>query len=221
MITTLLVSSILLWLGFLFIAFLLLGALRSMDILRWQMQQLQATTPSRMGRNGLRPGKRAPDFKLPTVVGSDIALSDHVGRRVFLVFVQTGCGPCGAVVPDLNSMCRDQKLVLLVVNNGEKDKIREWVDNVKAEFPVLIQESFAVSKKYEVLATPFAFLIDEKGIIRSKGIVNNKQQIDFVLDGHRDEAKVDHDEAKSGTHEESPEKNGLESLSKAKEVVHV
>ena len=220
MIIALLVSSVILWLAVLFLAFMLLGSLRSMDVLRWQMQQLQATTPSRMNRNGLRPGKKAPEFKLPTVVGPEMALSDYAGRKIFLVFVQTGCGPCGAVVPDLNLMCRDEKHALLVINNGEIDKVREWVNEVSAEFPVLIQESFVVSKKYEVLATPFAFLIDEKGIIRSKGIVNSKQQIEFVLEGRRDEPKADHAEANVSEGEAS-EATGSESLSKAKEVVHV
>jgi methylamine dehydrogenase accessory protein MauD len=220
MILTLIVSSVLLWLAVLFLAFVLLGTLRSMDVLRWQMQQLQATTPSRMGRNGLRPGKKAPDFKVPTAAGPELALSDFAGRKVFVVFVQTGCGPCGTVVPDLNRLHREAKYGLLVVSNGEPEKVREWAEKVHAEFPVLIQERWVVSKKYEVLATPFAFLVDEKGIVRSKGIINSKQHIEFVLDGRRDEPKTEHDEAES-TGEEGNEASGSESHSKAKEVVHV
>jgi methylamine dehydrogenase accessory protein MauD len=217
--TFLLISSVLLWLGLLFLGFLLLGVLRSMDVLRWQMEQLQATTPSRMGRNGLKPGKKAPEFKLATVAGSKIALSDFAGRKVLLVFVQTGCGPCSAVVPNLNRMYHEGKYALLVINNAKLDKAREWVDQVKAEFPVLIQDHWAVSKKYEVLATPFAFLIDEKGIIRSKGIVNSEKHIDFVLEGRRDEPKADHDEADTSGAETS-QRNGS-SMSDAKEVVRV
>src|SRR5262245_11026186 len=220
MIIALLVSSLLVWLTVLFVAFVVLGSLRSMDLLRWRLEQLEATTPSRMGRNGLRPGKKAPEFKLPTVVGPEIALSDYAGRKVLLVFVQTGCGPCGAVVPDLNRMYREGKHQLLVINNAEKDKVRKWVDEVGAEFPVLIQDKWAVSKRYEVIATPFAFLIDEKGIIRSKGIVNSKQQIGFVLDGRRDGSKNDHVEAEPSEASTS-ESNGFESNSKLKEVQRV
>ena len=39
------------------------------------------------------------------------------------------------------------------------------------------------SKRYQMYATPFAFLIDERGVIASRGIVNNGQHIDFVLSG--------------------------------------
>ena len=35
----------------------------------------------------------------------------------------------------------------------------------------------------EMLSTPFAFLINEKGVIASKGIINNRQHIRYVLSG--------------------------------------
>ena len=47
--TFLLISSIVLWLAVLLLGFLLLGALRALGILKWQLEQLQATTPSRLG----------------------------------------------------------------------------------------------------------------------------------------------------------------------------
>src|SRR5215471_631537 len=216
----LIVSSVLIWLLVLFIAFVLLGSLRAMALLRWRLEQLEATTPSRLGRNGLRPGKKAPSFRLPSVVGAEAALADHAGRRVFLVFVQTGCGPCSAVVPDLNRLHREGKYQLLVVNNADRDKAREWVNEHNAEFPVLIQEKWVVSKRYEVIATPFAFLIDEKGIVKSEGIVNSKEQIGFVLNGRGGAAKADHDEPDTDEAAVS-ESNGSVSHSQAKEVQHV
>jgi methylamine dehydrogenase accessory protein MauD len=214
----LIVSCVLLWLLVLFIAFVLLGSLRSMALLRWRLEQLEATTPSRLGRNGLRPGKKAPAFRLPSVVGPEAALADYAGRKLLLVFVQTGCGPCGAVVPDLNQLHREGKYQLLVVNNADRDKAREWVNEHNAEFPVLIQEKWAVSKRYEVIATPFAFLIDEKGIVKSKGIVNSKEHIGFVLKERG--VKADHDEPETDEAAIS-ESNGSVSHTQAKEVQHV
>ncbi len=42
--TTLIVSNIVLWLLFLFLAFLLLGALRAHSVLNWKLEELEATT---------------------------------------------------------------------------------------------------------------------------------------------------------------------------------
>jgi hypothetical protein len=53
-----LVSYAALWLVVLFLAFLLLGALRALGLLRWRLEQLEATTPSRTGHGGLRPDNR-------------------------------------------------------------------------------------------------------------------------------------------------------------------
>jgi methylamine dehydrogenase accessory protein MauD len=218
MIIALLVSSVLAWLTALFVAFVLLGSLRSMALLRWRLEQLEATTPSRLGRNGLRPGKKAPAFRLPSVVGPEAALADYAGRKVLLVFVQTGCGPCGAVVPDLNQLHREGKYQLLVVNNADRKKGRDWVNEHDVEFPVLLQDKWAVSKRYEVIATPFAFLIDEKGIVKSKGIVNSKEQIGFVLKGRGPKADYDEPEVDEAAVSES---NGSVSHSQTKEVQHV
>src|SRR5262245_53258268 len=82
--TLLLVSVIASWLAILFLAFLLLGVLRSLEVLKWQLQQVQATNPTRMGRGGLKPGKKAPAFTLPTVRGEALSLAGYAGRQLFL-----------------------------------------------------------------------------------------------------------------------------------------
>jgi hypothetical protein len=53
----------------------------------------------------------------------------------------------------------------------------------RPHFAVAVQERFNLSKRYEVFATPFAFLIDERGVISSRGIVSTKQFLGFVLAG--------------------------------------
>ena len=73
----------------LFLCFLLLGALRAVALLRWQMEQLQATTPSRLGRGGLRPGKKASDFTLPAPSGGEVSLHHYANRKLLLVFMST------------------------------------------------------------------------------------------------------------------------------------
>jgi methylamine dehydrogenase accessory protein MauD len=187
----LVISSVLLWLALLGVAFLLLGTLKALTFLRWQLEQLQATNPTRKGRSGLKVGTKSPPFTLHSVAGGEVSLADHAGRQVFLVFVQTGCGPCHAVAPDLNRLQRSGKCEVLVVSNGEPEAVAKWTREVHAEFPVLIQEKWSVSKRYEVLATPFAFLIDEQGVIASKGFVSNKQYVSFVLERRSATAKTE------------------------------
>ncbi len=174
-------SSVLLWLALLGLAFLLLGALRALGVLRWRLEQLEATTPSRLGRSGLKPGKKAPAFTLPAVAGGEIALNDFAGRKLFLVFMQPGCGPCHGITPELNRLQDAGEVQVLVVQNGDPETVCKWVDEHRPRFPVGIQDRLSLSKRYEVFATPFAFLIDERGVIASRGIASTKQYLGYVL----------------------------------------
>src|SRR6516164_5963982 len=193
----LLAAVIILWLVVLFLGFLLLGALRALGLLTWRLEQLEATTPKRLGRDGLKPGKRAPAFMLLSVDGKEVALRDFAGRKVLLVFTQSGCSPCKKIVPELNRLGSRGDSQVVVVNNGDADATRKWSQEVGARFPVLAQTQFSISKKYEVFATPFAFLIDEKGVIASKGIINNRQHIRYVLSNTRATETNGHDERES------------------------
>jgi methylamine dehydrogenase accessory protein MauD len=196
-----LLSYFALWLVVLLLGFLLLGALRAMGLLRWRLDQLEATTPSRIGRSGLKPGKKAPEFTLPAAAGGEVSLHDFAGRRVFLVFTQSGCKPCHRIVPELNKLQRAGDVQVLVVNNGEVEATRQWAEETRACFPVLVQEQFSLAKRYEMFATPFAFLIDERGVIASKGVINNGQHIGFVLSGAGDAVKNGQAEAEPATAE--------------------
>jgi len=175
-------SAVLLWVLVLLLGFLLLGALRSIEWLRWRVDQLEATMPSHVGRSGLQPGSKAPDFTLPSASGGEISLHDYAGRKVLMVFTQTGCGPCGEIVPELNRVQRDGVQVL-VVNRGNLAETSAWAAKSGARCPVLAQEGLDLARRYEVFATPFAFLVSQRGVIVSKGIVGNPRHIRFVLSG--------------------------------------
>ena len=59
--------------------------------------------------------KKAPDFTLSSIAGHEVSLHDFAGRKVLLVFVQPGCGPCHAVVPDLNRLASRKRDVQVLV----------------------------------------------------------------------------------------------------------
>jgi methylamine dehydrogenase accessory protein MauD len=185
------VAYVLLWLAVLFLGFLLLGTLRALGLLRWRLEQLEMTTPRRIGRNGLKPGTPAPDFTLPDGNGKDVSLHQFAGRKVVLVFTQNGCKPCHKVVPELNRLQQREGVQVLAVAHGEPEKVRQWASETGAAFPVVTQPQWDVSRCYQVFATPFAFLIDEQGVIRSKGIVTNKQYLRFLLTESQSEAELD------------------------------
>src|SRR3954468_3317217 len=102
--TFLLVSSAVLWVVVLGLGFLLLGALRAHGVLAWKLEELEATTPNRVGRTGFKPDKPAQEFTRGKVGGGEATLKEFAGRPTLLVFVHAGCGPCHAIAPELNEL---------------------------------------------------------------------------------------------------------------------
>src|SRR4051812_49973884 len=134
MTTALLLAVFVLWVVVLVVSFLLLGTLRAVGLLGWRLAELEATTPRRPGRDGLKPGRRAPDFTLPGTDGSEVALHDFAGREVLLVFTQSGCSPCQMIVPELNRLVTSGGSRVVVVNNGDPEAARTWSAEVEARF---------------------------------------------------------------------------------------
>src|SRR5262245_25039242 len=96
-----LISHILLWIVVLFIGFAVLGTARNMGMLTWRLDQLSALAPRRIGRDGLKKGTRAPAFTLLSADGTEVSLHDFTGRKVFLAFTTSSCGPCHLLLPEL------------------------------------------------------------------------------------------------------------------------
>lgn len=216
-IIVLLISIVALWIALFCVGFLLVGALRALGMLTWRLDQIEAIRPSRIGREGLSLGSKAPDFSLPCIESSERSLHDFAGRKLLLVFTQSGCGPCREIVPELNRIHDRGEHQVLVVNNGDLDTTRQWAVEAAARFPVLVQEKFSLSKTYEVFVTPFAFLVDEHGIIASKGIAGSRQYLNYVLTcaGYRDPHDLSEPES-SGS-----QNNAFEVSHSSKETIHV
>ncbi len=201
--TALLATTIALLVAVLGLAFLVLGALRALGVLNWRLDQLEATRPGRLGRDGIKPGRKAPDFTLESVAHGDVSLRDFLGRKVLLVFTQAGCGPCHAIAPELGRLHAKGEHQVLVVNDGEPAETRQWAVEARARFPVLMQRKFSVARRYEVFATPFAFVIDEQGVVRANGVAGTAQYLGYVLAGVGNRGKKRHDEPESDSTVES------------------
>jgi methylamine dehydrogenase accessory protein MauD len=181
--TAVVILNIVLLVAVIGLTFLVLGALRVLGVMGWKLEQIEVISPRRIGRDGLPLGRNAPDFTLPGAVNGSVSLLDFAGRKRLIVFTQSGCRPCHDIIPELNRVQDQGRYQVLVVNNASADETRAWAADVKACFPVLTQDKWEISKQYEVFATPFAFVIDENGVVASKGLVGTRKYLDFVLNG--------------------------------------
>ena len=62
------------------------GALRALGLLTWRIEQIEVTSPRRIGRDGLRLGRTAPDFTLRGIGLKEVSLHDLRGKNVVILF---------------------------------------------------------------------------------------------------------------------------------------
>lgn len=141
-------------------------------------------------------GHLAPDFTLPTTVGSSVSLTDHVdrngngGRPVVLNYWASWCGPCRVETPELQiaSLKYKNRVAILGVNQGESaSAIVEFGTSYGLSYPLLIDENNAVNQLYGIVGLPTTIFIDRKGIVREVfvGILNRatlEERLDRLLE---------------------------------------
>jgi len=112
----------------------------------------------------------APDFALKSVTGENLRLSEYRGDIVLLNFWSTRCGRCRDQLSELDTLYskhREQRFQLLSINiDKDQDSVRQTVENLRLQFPVMFDEQKAVSRLYDLGAMPFTVLIDPTGTVR-------------------------------------------------------
>jgi len=121
---------------------------------------------------GLEVGNTAPDFKLPTLEGETIQLSDLRGERVMINFWATWCPPCRAEMPDMQKFHENKDVNILAVNLTETEgsliNIQNFVNDYDLTFPILKDENTEVANTYQIQPIPTTFMVDSKGVIQFK-----------------------------------------------------
>jgi uncharacterized membrane protein YphA (DoxX/SURF4 family)/thiol-disulfide isomerase/thioredoxin len=115
-------------------------------------------------------GAPAPSFALPELGGrtqSLQALRSH-GRPIALVFMDPGCGPCRALLPDLKrwQLTLSQALTIAIISRASDDQA-DPASGQDGVANVLMQRGSEVSDAYRVKGTPSAIVVSPNGTIAS------------------------------------------------------
>lgn len=180
MIEALVVSQLLLWIAFAVLALALFALTRQIGVLHERVAPLGAL----MMDGAVEVGDAAPRFAVRDLAGRPVSIGGPRpdGRSQLLLFVSPTCPVCkkllGIVRPFARSEGRQVEVVL--VGDGDRAEqermIREsGLDGVTY---VIAPE---IGMRFQVGKLPYAILIDEEGIVRSKGLVNSREHLESLL----------------------------------------
>ena len=119
-------------------------------------------------------GKDAPDFTLQSMDGKEVKLSDYKGKKVYLKFWASWCGPCKKSMPELMELAakpdRDFEILSVIAPGiqGEKtvEQFPQWFqEQGYKDIPVLYDTKATTFQAYQIRSIPTEYLIDSQGKI--------------------------------------------------------
>jgi peroxiredoxin len=163
---------------------------------RSRLRSERSLAESRIERDGLKAGTRAPNFRLPDLEGNTVSLDDYRSRRVLLVFSDPNCGPCDELAPHLSRIYQHQgnDVAIIMVGRGNTEENRKKAQKFGFAFPVVLQEKWKLSKEYGIFATPVAFLIAENGLIARDVAIGKDAILALAADAAKSEQSGDYHE---------------------------
>jgi thiol-disulfide isomerase/thioredoxin len=119
---------------------------------------------------GLATGSPAPAFRLEALDGTQRTLSELLlpGKPVALAFIDPGCGPCNALLPDLDRWQRENpsRVTLVLISRGSLAANRRNAgSNCIDHF--FLDEQEATSRAYHADGTPSMVIVNADGTIAS------------------------------------------------------
>ena len=134
---------------------------------------------------GPKIGQPAPVLSVPDIKGDSITVGGPRKLPQLVLFVSPTCPVCKELVPTARSMAKDEKLSLVFGSDGGQiAKHSDYVNKMKIEkYPYVV--SLELGMKFEVGKLPYAVLIDEQGVLRSKGLVNSREHLESLVESMR------------------------------------
>lgn len=124
-----------------------------------------------------RPKVEAPDFTAVDADGTEVKLSDYVGKPIVLNFWASWCSPCKSEMPEFNAAWEELEgeVQFLMVNmtDGARETVesaREYVEGEGFTFPVLFDTKSEAAIAYSAYSLPTTYFIDAEGYVTARAV---------------------------------------------------
>jgi peroxiredoxin len=117
----------------------------------------------------LKPGARAPEFRLARLDGDESGLHDLIADGpALLAFFKISCPVCQLTLPFLDRIHTPGRLPVYAVSQNDEDDTRDFHRRFGIALPTLLdreENDFAASNAFGISTVPTMFLVERDGTI--------------------------------------------------------
>jgi len=144
------------------------------------------------GMTGAKLGEAAPAWTATDITGKEWKSTDFAGKIVVMDWVNPQCPVCKGAHADkrIPNMITELKgmenVVFLAVNsthNTDAQANKDALTGYGVEYPVLLDTAGTIGKAYGAKTTPHVFVVDDKGILRYNGALDDDKTGNNTKDG--------------------------------------
>jgi len=178
-IEALVVSNLLLWIVVVALAATVVALTRQIGVLHERVAPAGALA----ARDGPAVGAPAPVFDLADLRGRPLRIGGESadGRAMLVLFVSPTCPVCRTLLPTAERLAESESARLVLASDGPAEEHFAFVREHGLErFPYVLSAELGVA--HRVGRLPWAMLIDERGILRAKGLVNTREHLESLFE---------------------------------------
>jgi len=182
--TAFMMSYVLLWALVIALSLVVFALARQIGVLHDRI----APTGALMLAKGLSVGQAAPIVTVSDLDGGtrQIGAASAEGRNTLVMFVSPTCPLCKVLLPVLKASQRSEHawLQIVLASDGEE---RAQADFRKRQglqsFPYVLSPALGIS--YQINRLPYAVLLDERGIVLARGLINSREHLESLFEAKR------------------------------------
>jgi methylamine dehydrogenase accessory protein MauD len=173
-------SYVMLWLLVIVLSVMVVALARQIGTLHLRLGPRGALE---MDEEGPPLGTAVEPFEVQDAAGRPASIGGP-GEAQLLLFVSPGCMVCKQVLPSLPVIANAGRMRPYVITDVDEHETRRAYDGEALKVELIPGPQIA--QAYDVPGTPYVLVLDELGVVRAKGTVNNLEQMEGLVDtAHR------------------------------------
>jgi len=178
----LIVSNLLLWLGVLALGGVVLALTRQIGLLHERLGPVGAL----VNGSGPEVGEAAPQLHLSDLAGRPVRVGgEQPGLRTLLFFLSPSCPVCEELLPTVRRVAAHESpgLRLVLASDGDPEEHLQFRRDHELEDATYVL-STELGLRFAIDRLPSAVLIDERGVVRARGLVNTREHMESLFSAH-------------------------------------